>query len=217
MSNLIQMISGISALMLIGVGGAAAESRLPIADGMYLTAENCDLFKKQELDMVRFTVKNNGNQFSFEEGYCMPATVKQVRENRYHVNADCDEFGELFQQSFFLDVKPNSTIVLDGEELSICVPDKSGEAIIEPATVPVPATKAKRLYSKKEAEALIDQWLNEYEDCQGSGNESACERRNDVIAKLEQGGWCFGKESDKSRSSYDWHLCDKNSIRHMTD
>lgn len=218
MLKLLRRALGAMSLVFVGLGSAAAENRMPIEDGVYLTKEHCDLFNKQELELVQFSVSKNGSEISFGEGYCVPAVVKKVREGRFHITADCDEMGELYTHSFFLDVKPGPVVILDGEEKPICRPQKSVEKTVTPVAVPRTKPFPKKVFSKKEAQVLIRQWLKEYEGCQGSGDDpktlKACQRRGEVIAKLEAGGWCYGKETDSSRSEYDWHLCGHNSLRH---
>lgn len=188
-------------LIFIGVSCAYAGNKLPLADGVYLTKDDCDLYNSKELDMARLTVEKNGREFSFEEGYCLPAKVSEIRQNRYHVTADCDEYGDISQQSFFLDVKPDSKISLDGEDLELCLPK------------PVSSNKINsKAISEKQAKPLIDNWLKQIRDCEQPG-DAACERLSKAISMLENNGWCYGKETDAARSDYVWHLCDVSSIR----
>ena len=48
-------------------------------------------------------------------------------------------------------------------------------------------------------------------ECRGSGNLSACKKREELVRKLRKLGYCHGKVNEASYQ-YSWHLCTKNSI-----
>lgn len=99
---------------------AFAESRVPIQDGAYLTADECDAAEIGELDGVAFAVEKNGREIGLLEGSCVVADVREVRDNRYVVTSDCLEFGEHWEYTFFLDALGPDNIAVDGDELSRC-------------------------------------------------------------------------------------------------
>lgn len=192
------------ALVLLTLGVATAEDqRLPLADGAYLSEEHCDMAERNELDMIGFQVENNGRSVGIYESGCLVATIKSIRQNRYHVELDCQEFGDLYQHQFFLDAISRDRIRVDGEVLFLCKKGfLSDEISIENSSSP---------------SDLIELWEEATEGCSGgSGDDSktaeACETRDLLAGQLNSQGLCFGREG-QSRSQYDWHNCTEDSLR----
>ncbi len=144
--------------------------------------------------MIDFEVVEGGAAFSYPEVFCVVAKVTKVRENRYGVTGDCNEFGEIWQSSFFLDVLSDEEIAIDGQPHQLCSPSPTGG----------------------DATALLDEWMDWNEPRRGgSGDEpstlEACDRREAVSAELEGMNLCYGKE-DQVGAEYEWHTCGAGSI-----
>lgn len=202
-----------------------AQDQLPINEGSFVTSQaDCTLLKKGELEFVEFFVSENGREYSLPEIGCVVAEVKHIRGTRYHVKADCTEFDDISENQFFLDVLPNKNIRIDGKELILCEWDgviQKTEIIKPIVTIPVKKAEvpnsASQKVDKKNISVLIKQWEVEEENCRGGSGDNpktakACNRRNNVIQKLEKAGWCLG-QNDQSRADVRWHKCQKNSIR----
>ncbi|WP_108461470.1 hypothetical protein [Devosia naphthalenivorans] len=94
---------------------------LPLADGAYLPdKQQCKALIANELEMVEFEVSNSGNSYAYPEVSCVAASVTKVRDGRFAVEGDCNEFGDIWQNSFFLDVGAGGSIKLDGRHLAFC-------------------------------------------------------------------------------------------------
>ena len=66
--------------------------------------------------------------------------------------------------------------------------------------------------AQADAQTLVNLWHKENSSCRGSGDEQACERRQNVGAQLDSKGYCRGKEGE-SGSQMEWHPCGPTSIR----
>lgn len=201
----INRISLIASIILISTANSFGADKLPINDGIYVKSQaDCDLYNKRQLEMVPLTIEKNGQEFSFEEGYCIPKIVNKLRGDRYVVDSDCDEFGEKYRAAYIFEKISNNKVLVDDRELLLCKP---------PKTQPL-----KKPLSKKDAQPLFQKWLEAARGCNASGDNpktyEACERRYKMFIKLEQNGWCYGKETDQSRAEYDWHICTPDSLRH---
>ncbi|WP_154674569.1 hypothetical protein [Mesorhizobium erdmanii] len=211
-------------LLVVGTPTANATDALPVADGAYMrSAEYCEQFSKGQLGSIEFSVSKDGHAYDVPEVGCVVAAVRQLRANRYVVDADCLETGNPFQRTFILDVEGPQTIRIDGEELTSC----DAQAPTDKATsleVPLPrfTTRAPADGSKVEATKaapptkLIRQWQVANENCRGgSGDdpqtEKACGARDVLARQLEAAKWCYGKDG-QSGYQYKWHRCGKGSI-----
>lgn len=198
-------ISLIASIILISTANSFGADKLPINDGIYVKSQaDCDLYNKRQLEMVPLTIEKNGQEFSFEEGYCIPKIVNKLRGDRYVVDSDCDEFGEKYRAAYIFEKISNNKVLVDDRELLLCKQQK---------TQPL-----KKALSKKDAQPLFQKWLEAARGCNASGDNpktyEACERRYKMFVKLEQNGWCYGKETDQSRAEYNWHICTPDSLRH---
>ena len=194
----------------------ANNDKLPLKDGAYLRDPQwCVLYHHNELDFIDFEVGNEGRSFGFIEVGCLVFSVKKVRETRYLVEADCTEAGEVYQKTLFLDVNPDRSLRIDGGELHhFCEPPKNPSRLSKSE---INALRAKMygvdpsVYSKTEEpdepastanlDDLISDWHEENEGCRGgSGDdpntEKACDRRSAIALKIEEIGWCYGKEGE---------------------
>ncbi|TPI27106.1 hypothetical protein FJW07_31510 [Mesorhizobium sp. B3-1-9] len=211
--------------LVAGAPTANATDSLPVADGAYMRSANaCEQFRKGELDSIEFSVSKGGHAYEVPEAGCVVASVRELRINRYAVEADCLEAGNPFQRSFILDVESKQTIRIDGEQLTACDAEaptpKLGQGSDLPGIPTVPANRK----SEPKAEAtkatspakLIGQWQVADENCRGgSGDdpktEKACSARDALARQLETAKWCYGKNG-QSRYQYKWHRCGKGSI-----
>ena len=101
--------------------GSAQGASLPIPDGVYVTKPQfCEDLRRGDLEMIDFEVLNEGASFSYPESSCVVAEVKDVRTNRIKVTGDCDEAGEVWQSSFFLDLIDYDKIAIDGAPYFLC-------------------------------------------------------------------------------------------------
>ena len=99
---------------------------LPVTEGNFVSSQvYCDLLQKGELDFVELSIEQSGCQLSFPEVSCFVAEVKQIRDKRYHVKADCREFEDIYEHQFFLDVLPDNNLRVDGRDLVFCKCDGS--------------------------------------------------------------------------------------------
>ena len=180
----------------------AAAQQLPIADGAYVTDEECDKAEAGELDMVRFTVEKAGRSVSLEEAGCLVGEIKQMRARRYAVSLDCIEFGEPYQYDFFLDVLSDTKIRIDGDDLRLC-----NKGFLAAYGANTPSSKT---------DDLIEKWYGFNDNCRGGFGDDpatmkACRARDSVSDELAGAGYCFGRE-DQSASEYRWHKCQAGSI-----
>lgn len=185
---------GYAAVALFSPTVAHAAS-LPIPDGVYVTKPQfCEDLRMGELEMIDFEVSKGGAAFGYPESACVVAEVTVVREGRYSVIGDCNEFGEIWQSSFFLDVLGDQEISIDGQPHQLC----SGGP------------------SEANADTLLEEWMDWNERCRGgSGDEpatlEACDRRAEISAELEGMNLCYGKEN-QAGAEYEWHTCGAGSI-----
>lgn len=197
------------ALVLLTLGVATAEDqRLPLADGAYLSEEHCDMAERNELDMIGFQVEKNGRSVSMYESTCLVAVIKSIRSRRYHVEMDCREIVDFHQYQFFLDVISSDHIRVDGEDLFLC-------------TKGFLSSENSDAREEVETNDLVESWADAEEGCRGGfGNDpetyKACERREELVKKLSGMGMCYGKEW-QSTSEFDWHKCEKSSIRYSSN
>ena len=99
----------------------ALSQELPISDGVYLRkASSCTDLRNNELDFVDFEVTEGGRALGLPEAGCVVASVTAVRDGRSFVTADCSEFGELWEYTFFLDVRSDDEIAIDGVNHRLC-------------------------------------------------------------------------------------------------
>lgn len=171
---------------------------LPIPDGVYLKESHCALYQNNELDFLDFTVENGGRIIGLPESSCLVASSKQISSTRYGVVADCNEFGELWQYSIFLDVISKTNIRIDGTDLYLC--EQAG---------------GKESLTSLSVASLIERWHVLNEACRGGfgtdpKTHKACEDRYDAHLILAKQKYCYGKE-DQSMYQYQWHLCGKTS------
>lgn len=204
----INRLALIATFILINATDSFGADKLPISDGIYVhNQKDCNLYNKRELEMVPLTIQNNGQEFSFEEGYCIPKIVKKLRGDRYIVDSDCDEFGDKYQAAYIFEKRSKNKVLIDDRELMLCKPSS--------------ALPFKKALSKKDVQPLIQKWLEQARGCNASGDNPAtfmaCERRHKMLVKLEKNGWCYGKETDQSRAEYVWHICTSNSLRPSTN
>lgn len=189
--------SGNVLVALLLTTGMATAANLPISDGVYVSKPDfCEEFRRGELEMIDFEVTENGAAFSYPEAFCVVAEVKEVRQSRFRVTGDCDEFGEIWQSSFFLDVQGGGKIAIDGRAHQICTGASGGVGA--------------------DAADLIEEWMQWNESCRGGfGDEvatiQACDRRADAAEQLERLSLCYGKEH-QSGAEFDWHTCGPGSI-----
>lgn len=146
--------------------------------------------------MIDFEASKSGAAFSYAESFCVVADVTEVRQDRYRVVGDCDEAGEIWQSSFFLDVLGDDDIAIDGQPHQLCV----GNPGVDVGS----------------ANANIEEWMDWNERCRGGSGDDpatlvACDRRSDVSKRLEGLNLCYGKE-DQSGAEYEWHTCGAGSI-----
>ena len=100
---------------------AAQAASLPIIDGAYVTKPKfCEDLRRGELEMIDFTVSEQGASFSYPESFCVVAEVESVRANRISVTGDCNEFGEIWQSSFFVDLVDYDEIAINGVPHFLC-------------------------------------------------------------------------------------------------
>lgn len=181
--------------------------RVPVADGVYVNSvDACTEFNAGELDFVDLTIEKSGRELGLPEAGCLVASVKQIRKGRFLVESDCLEAGDMWQWTFFLDVIDRSNVRVNGEDRFLCPP--LGPSQSQPANVSS---------SSSTPDGLIDGWYDLDEECRGgSGDdpatERACTRRSEVSDQLYRLGYCFGRKN-QSRSKYEWHACEANSIR----
>lgn len=177
--------------------------QLPIGEGAYLTKEECNMAEQGELDMVGFSVEKDGRAVGMHESGCLVASIKPVRQGRYHVELDCREFEDIYQYQFFLDVISGENIRVEGEDLWLCrkgfLADIAGDT------------------ADRKSDELIEKWEEANEDCRGGFGDDprtavACARRDQLANELEKRNLCFGRDG-QSRSEYEWHTCTSNSIR----
>lgn len=101
--------------------GTAHGANLPIFDGAYVTKPQfCEDLRRGELEMIDFTVSEEGASFSYPESFCVVAEVESVRANRISVTGDCNEFGEIWQSSFFVDLIDYDEIAINGVPHFLC-------------------------------------------------------------------------------------------------
>lgn len=101
--------------------GTAQAASLPIPDGVYVTNPKfCQGFRRGDLEMIDFEVLNGGASFNYPEASCVVAEVNDVRTNRVRVTGDCDEAGDIWQSSFFLDLIDYNKIAIDGVQHYLC-------------------------------------------------------------------------------------------------
>ncbi|HEV7292894.1 MAG TPA: hypothetical protein VGN79_11285 [Devosia sp.] len=81
-----------------------------------------------ELDFIDFEVQEDRYAYALPEVFCVTSEVTAVRDGRYRVEADCNEFGDLWQNSFFLDVVSSSEIRIDGVPHKLCEMPVGGAA-----------------------------------------------------------------------------------------
>jgi hypothetical protein len=65
------------------------------------------------------------------------------------------------------------------------------------------------VYASDSPEQLIKQWLDANGTCRGSSgsvSDRACTQREELGAKLEPMGWCYGRKGE-SGAQHKWHLC----------
>lgn len=100
---------------------AANAQALPIPDGAYLReASQCQVLAAGELDFIDLEVTNSSHSYSYPEVGCQVASIESVRDGRYSVVGDCNEFGEIWQDLFFLDVLADGSVRLNGEPHYMC-------------------------------------------------------------------------------------------------
>lgn len=192
--------------------------QLPIADGVYLRdQEQCVLFEKNELDFVDLEIEKNGRAYSLPEVGCLVASANPVRENRFHVEGDCLEAGDLWQHSFFLDVVSSTNIRMDGEDLMLCQSSDISDSPPLPIARPEPASSTPLSL----AQELIESWHEENENCRGGSGDDpetqkACDRRGEIGAALDKLNMCYGTNSHRAYQ-YEWHRCHKDSIRNTSE
>ena len=122
----INRISLISSIILISTTNSFGADKLPINDGIYVKSQaDCDLYNKRQLEMVPLTIEKNGQEFSFEEGYCIPKIVNKLRGDRYVVFSDCDEFGEKYRAAYIFEKISNNKVLVDDRELLLCKQQKT--------------------------------------------------------------------------------------------
>ncbi|WP_144768405.1 hypothetical protein [Methylobacterium dankookense] len=73
-------------------------------------------------------------------------------------------------------------------------------------------------FSSPEPRQLIAAWQVANSICRGSGDpqslktQAECERRASLGGRLDQIGWCYGKEGQIG-ADYRWHRCAPGSVR----
>jgi Ni/Co efflux regulator RcnB len=67
---------------------------------------------------------------------------------------------------------------------------------------------------------LIRLWHQENSTCRGSSDpvrtEPACRKRADLSSRLDERGWCYGKEGEIG-ADHRWHRCARGSVRYEGD
>ena len=181
---------------------------MPIPDGVYLTAEHCALFQKRELDFLALEVSKNGREYTLPETGCLVASVRKLRQKRYLIEGDCIEAGDAWQHTFMIDVLDGQKIRMDGTDLQACP--------LEAAASPKKRPSASGQKNVNPAD-FIEEWHNDNENCRGGSGDDfstmkACDRRDAVARDLTALNWCYGRKMQPA-SKYEWHKCDKHSIR----
>src|SRR5262245_54069210 len=68
---------------------------------------------------------------------------------------------------------------------------------------------------------LVLDWRNAVETCRtavtATEAEKPCHREEHALRALEKLGWCYGRESDKTRALFRWHRCEADSLRPTSD
>ena len=211
-------------LLAIALPSTAIAQTLPLEDGAYLRNPKwCPLYFYNELDFIDFEVEQSGRSFGFPEVGCHVYSIKKVRDTRYVVEADCSEIGETYQRTMFLDVYEDNSVRFDGGELHY----QCGSSADYPKMTPQQLTAMryemlgiappKPPQNHKSTDDLIELWHESNETCRGGSSsnpntEKACDQRHDLTVKLNNSGWCFGRQ-DQTNSQYNWHECEENSIR----
>ena len=77
--------------------------------------------------------------------------------------------------------------------------------------------KTKKVLPNNEVRSLIKDFFINDEECRGSSDESVqdifCPRRNEILTKLNNLNWCYGKDTDEGTFKYEWHPCTEGSLK----
>jgi hypothetical protein len=177
---------------------------LPVPDGVYLRDQTqCAELQKGTLEFIDIEITNGGRSLGFPEASCQVAKTNEIRPGRFHLVADCLEFGDVSMYDGFVDVVSNAEIRLDGESHYLC----NGVAGEQSSTSA----------QSSDIEAAIERWAGEDDQCRGGlGNDpatyEACERREAASAQLTEMGMCYGRETELGHE-HEWHVCEEGSIR----
>ena len=151
-------------------------------------------------------MEKGGRLISGMEQACVVASIKTIRPNRYHVQTDCREFDEIYQQSFILDAPSRELFRIEGDEYLWCLDvDGSGVAVL-PARQPKPslADDLKRLSNAE----LAHYWGDQNEGCRGGPGDApetqeACGRREIAADELARRKFCYRAV----KGAWDWLPC----------
>lgn len=199
-----------------------ASDFIPVADGPYVRSKDaCIDLRAGNLDFIDFEVLKNGLAYDLPEAGCVVAAVKQLRPQRFAVEADCMEAGEYWRHNFILDALKSGAVRVDGEELAYCSREMRPEDII--ANLPPRSIDLPKKLSDKDAvqsadeNTIFEDWHEANEQCRGgSGDdpatEAACTHREQLAEQLKKQGLCFGRKK-QSHSDYEWHKCAKDSVK----
>jgi len=197
---------------------SASADTMPLADGAYLrNPQWCEKYFINDLDFIDFEVGQEGRSFGFIEQGCIVHSIKQIRDNRYSIDADCTEAGEVFDRKIILDINLDQSIRIDGGELHhFCRQQKqtNSQSI---STSKKSETATEKLTRRFKDELAISKWAKADNRCRGgfdtaANTEKACDERNHFYQKIRKQDWCFGKEG-QSRSQYQWHDCETDSLQ----
>lgn len=228
----------LSAIAIISFNSIAiAQQLLPLEDGAYLTnTQWCPLYFNNELDFVDFVVEKDGRGYSYPEQGCVVHSVKQIRDNRYQVEADCTEAGETFQSTTIMDIYSDHSIRIDGGEVhNQCqyapYMDKLTKQDLtelrelmlglkkfsRQVPLAIPTISPVKVQAEKRPDGFIETWHEHNENCRGGSGDDpstdiSCKKRDDLTQKLNKIGWCFGRENEAG-AQYKWHACEAGSIR----
>ena len=194
-------IAGLALSVLTIAHPVIASDRVPLRDGVYAeNPEKCAEFRKGELDLPPWEVAKGGRLFQGPETACVVASVKTVLPpHRHHVQLNCREVDETFNQSFLLDTPTREKFSLEGEDYIWC-----GTTHGQPkASRPTPANNR-----KLPDRTLIERWQKQNAGCRGGfGNdpetERACSRRSDTSTELKKRGFCYNNENSEET----WTRC----------
>lgn len=174
--------------------------KLPIEDGHYVRSDlQCSHLKAGTLEFIELTVENAGSAYSLPESGCVVAKIQALEENTFAVTGNCREADQIWQHQFFLSQRGNGRIELDGSALQLCAAQSQGNL------------------TQLETDDLFNIWIDKEEGCRGGladdpKTDESCADRAQVTEELHRRNWCYGKE-DQSTSEFDWHQCQKDSIR----